>query len=61
MKINGNWYNCDITNDSVNIRENRQVDMCLLSDKDFFLYKAISDNAEVCEKTWNCLDYDIER
>lgn len=61
VKINGNWYNCDITNDSVNIRENRQVDMCLLSDKDFFLYKAISDNAEVCEKTWNCLDYDIER
>lgn len=59
VKINGNWYNCDITSDSVNIQENRQVDLCLLSDEEFFLYKSISENAEKCNKSWKNMD--VER
>lgn len=59
VKINGNWYNCDITNDSVNIHENRQVEMCLLNDEEFFLYEAISDNAEKCSKSWDDIELEI--
>lgn len=52
VQINGVWYNCDITNDSVNIQERRKPELCLLSDKDYALYIATSKNAEKCKSTY---------
>lgn len=52
VKINGKWYNCDITSDSVNIIDGRKVEYCLVSDADLFLYKATSKNAETCLETY---------
>ena len=59
--IEGKWYNCDITNDSANINDNRKFDFCLVSDKDFFLYKALSSNAERCLETMALDEIENER
>jgi len=59
--INGKWYNCDITNDSINIKEGRQLDYCLLSDKEFFLYKSTSKNAKKCVSSLNIEKDEIEK
>ena len=59
--IDGKWYNCDITNDSANINDNRRFDFCLVSDNDFFLYKALSSNAERCLETMKLDEIENER
>lgn len=53
VKINGKWYNCDVTNDNENIKEGRTLDYCLLSDEDFFLYEALSKNARKCDVSFD--------
>lgn len=36
VKINGKWYNCDLTWDSQNMKRNKCVNYCLRSDEFFF-------------------------
>ena len=52
VKIKGIWYNCDITNDSVNIQEGRNCDYCLVSDEEILFYESISHNAERCPRSY---------
>lgn len=61
VEINGRWYNCDITNDSVNIQENKKLEYCLLSDKENFLYKCISSNAKECSHILRIEEEEAER
>ena len=35
VKINGKWYNCDLTWDADKIREGRELEYCLQSDEEF--------------------------
>ncbi len=61
VMIDGKWYNCDITNDAVNIREKRKLESCLIGDQDLILYEAISDNAEKCLETYSARNEKDER
>lgn len=53
VMIDGKWYNCDITNDAVNIKEKRKLESCLVGDQDLILYEAVSNNAEKCLETYS--------
>lgn len=57
VKINGNWYNCDITNDAPNIQQNRKTDYFLVSDKEMFLYDIVSKKRKRCDKNFNIERY----
>ena len=60
VKINGNWYNCDVTSDSGNIKDNRMMDYCLLSDEEYFLYNAVSHNLKKCDVSfWETYNKDV--
>lgn len=48
VKVNGIWYNCDITNDAVNIQQKRKMESCLINNKEMYLYDIISKNYHVC-------------
>lgn len=61
VNIKGNWYNCDITNDSSNIQEKRKLEYCLLTDKENFLYKSTSNNAKECINSFKLNMEELER
>lgn len=42
VKIDGKWYNCDLTWDSQNMKENKCVNYCLRSDNVFLKDKNIN-------------------
>ena len=53
IKIDGKWYNTDITWDSVHIQEDTKLDWCLQSDEEFILHFTKSRIKENCEKSYD--------
>lgn len=52
VKIDGKWYNVDLTWDAGNIKENRKLDYCLQSDEEFINHYP-KTNAEKCKESYN--------
>ena len=53
VKIDGVWYNCDLTWDAERIRDNRSLDDCLKSDRDFILHDAETEDKMECIETYD--------
>lgn len=53
VNIGGKWYNTDLTYDAVNIKDGRELDYCLQSDKEFINHYPTSRYVEKCDKSYN--------
>ncbi len=53
VKIDGVWYNCDLTWDASRIKENRPLEYCLQSDEEFILHEAETTDKEECNKSYD--------
>ena len=53
VKIDGKWYNCDLTWDTVNIVENREFDYCLQSDEEFINHDTSCEWRIQCIETYD--------
>lgn len=53
VKIDGEWYNCDLTWDTDRIVYENDLDYCLQSDKDFILHKIDHSTQEKCLKSYD--------
>ena len=53
VKIDGKWYNCDLTWDSNNIKENRPLEYCLQSDEEFILHDTESVEKQECSQSYD--------
>jgi len=53
VKIDGEWYNCDLTWDSSKLVYENDLDYCLQSDEDFILHKIDHTTQEQCLKSYD--------
>ena len=53
VKIDGEWYNCDLTWDAGSIVYENDLDYCLQSDEDFILHKIDHSTQEQCLKSYD--------
>lgn len=63
VKINGTWYNCDLTADAENIKEDKQLKYCLESDATFknYILDEKHTNKITCEKRYNRVNLELAR
>jgi len=65
VKIDGQWYNCDLTWDAEKLKNNRPLDYCLQSDEEFISHTSTSRDVERCENSYDrnklhsALDYAV--
>lgn len=65
VKIDGQWYNCDLTWDADRLQSNRSLEYCLQSDEEFISHTATSRDVERCNvsydrnKLHSALDYAV--
>lgn len=60
VKIDGKWYNCDLTWDSQNMKENKCVNYCLRSDNVFFKRQEHKLDTDTCKRYVSNYDYNQE-
>ena len=53
VKIDGQWYNCDLTWDAGRIKENRPLEYCLQSDEEFILHETDSTEKQTCSESYD--------
>lgn len=53
VKINGKWYNCDLTYDLIRIVNGKKPKYCLLSDNDFKYHETDTPVKEKCPETFD--------
>lgn len=53
VKIDGKWYNCDLTWDSIRIQDKRPLEYCLKSDEDFTFHITKSPEKEKCDESYD--------
>lgn len=53
VKIDGQWYNCDLTWDAGRIKENRPLEYCLQSDEEFILHDTESEEKQECTQSYD--------
>lgn len=60
VKIDGKWYNCDLTWDSQNMKENKCVNYCLRSDNVFLKRQEHKPATDTCKRYVSNYDYNQE-
>lgn len=53
VKIDGKWYNCDLTWDVGRIEARRELDYCLQSDEEFINHDINCEGREICMESYN--------
>jgi len=53
VKIDGQWYNCDLTWDASKIKESRPLEYCLQSDEEFILHDTESTDKQQCNQSYD--------
>lgn len=53
VKIDGQWYNCDLTWDAEKLKNNRPLDYCLQSDEEFISHTPKSRDVERCDTSYD--------
>lgn len=53
VKIDGQWYNCDLTWDSDRIQNQRPLEYCLQNDEEFILHNPESKGIKICNQSYD--------
>lgn len=56
VKIDGQWYNCDLTWDAPRLAENMPLEWCMQSDEEFICHtidKTICTDVEICDSSYD--------